>query len=676
MILKWSPLIFTLFMLPAFSGDPEPDWNFNNQLMHYFENQVAQIEHENSLTNWQSQEDFKLFQVEAREELWDMLGMSPHPVKSDLRVRITGIVEHEHFVVEKIVFESVPGLYVTGNLYRPKQIENPLPAILYVCGHATVEKDGYNYGAKAHYQHHPAWYARNGYICLILDTVQLGEIEGIHHGTYRYNRWWWMSAGYTPAGIEAWNGIRAIDYLVSRRDVDASRLGVTGRSGGGATSWWVGALDERIKVVVPVAGITDLHNHVIDGCVEGHCDCMYFANTYRWDYPKLGALVAPRPLLIANADRDAIFPLDGVYRTYQAINEVYEKLEVPDLLALNIVGGGHRDIQEVQIHPFRWFNHFLRETDTLVDLPAIKYMTPEQLRVLDQIPANPLNATIDESFVPQAPSFIERLQNQDFNQLKKQWLAQIDSLVFGGWPSPIPDAAIKLHLEQKSDKVSMQLYQLNTEAGIHLPLIVLTHQEATAQNGAIRILDDAVWQRLKPAIGGLFGEQELWPESMETEAAKSLSDELRQKGKIIYLPVRGAGISAYSGDQRKQTHIQRRYYLVGQTLEGMQTFDIVQGIRAMEKVQPEVKIIEASGNTAIMTVYAVLHQSGYRLVLQQPGTSHRTGPYYLNVLRYLDVPEAILMASQANDIYLETGETDFVELKRYIADHQGFRLHF
>ena len=104
--------------------------------------------------------------------------------------------------------------------------------------------------------------------------------------------------GYTPAGVEAWNCIRALDYLQSRKEVDGERIGVTGRSGGGAYSWWIAAIDERIKAAVPVAGITDLENHVVDGCVEGHCDCMYMVNTYRWDYAQVAALVAPRPLLL------------------------------------------------------------------------------------------------------------------------------------------------------------------------------------------------------------------------------------------------------------------------------------------------------------------------------------------------------------------------------------------
>src|SRR5262249_56125773 len=93
-----------------------------------------------------------------------------------------------------------------------------------------------------------------------------------------------------------------------RPEIDAERIGVTGRSGGGAYSWWITAIDERIKVSVPVAGITDLENHVVDGCVEGHCDCMFMVHTYRWDYPMVAALAAPRPLPTSNRHHHPISP--------------------------------------------------------------------------------------------------------------------------------------------------------------------------------------------------------------------------------------------------------------------------------------------------------------------------------------------------------------------------------
>jgi len=91
----------------------------------------------------------------------------------------------------------------------------------------------------------------------------------------RYNRWWWPARGYTPAGIECWNGIRAIDYLQSRPEVDLERIAVTGISGGGAASFWIAAADERIKVAVPVSGMSDLEEYVGEKVVNGHCDCMF-----------------------------------------------------------------------------------------------------------------------------------------------------------------------------------------------------------------------------------------------------------------------------------------------------------------------------------------------------------------------------------------------------------------
>lgn len=278
-----------------------------------------------------------------RRELAEMLGLWPEPERTPLNPVITSTEVSSDIEVRKLHFESMPGLYVTGNLYLPLEIEGSVPAVIYVCGHGQVKMDGIAYGNKVYYQHHPTWFARHGYACLALDTIQLGELEGIHHGTYRENMWWWNSRGYTPAGVEAWNGIRAIDYLQSLKEIDPDKIGITGRSGGGAYSWWIAALDERIKAAAPVAGITDLQNHVVDGVVEGHCDCMFHVNTYRWDFDQVAALIAPRPLLILNTDSDPIFPLDGVYRLFTRTRKVYESLGHPDHIGLVITPGSHKD---------------------------------------------------------------------------------------------------------------------------------------------------------------------------------------------------------------------------------------------------------------------------------------------------------------------------------------------
>ncbi|HZZ72731.1 MAG TPA: CocE/NonD family hydrolase, partial [Pirellulales bacterium] len=286
------------------------------------------------LADVKSLDDWKAKRERYRRQLFDMLGLNPLPEKTNLNPRVTGTIERDDFRVEKLVFESRPKLYVTANLYLPKDTSQPCPTILYLSGHSRVIKDGVSYGNKTDYQQHGEWFARNGYICLILDTIQWGEILGSHHGTYDEGQWWWNNHGYTPAGVEAWNCIRALDYLETRPEVDRRRFGATGRSGGGAYSWWIAALDERIRAAAPVAGITDLENYVVDGCVEGHCDCMFFINTERWDYPQVAALVAPRALLIENTDRDSLFPLEGVVRLHHKVRAIYQLYGAEDQLGL------------------------------------------------------------------------------------------------------------------------------------------------------------------------------------------------------------------------------------------------------------------------------------------------------------------------------------------------------
>src|SRR5688572_20901077 len=199
-----------------------------------------------------SRKDWEAKRPQYVEEYFYMLGLSPRPEKTPLKAAVTRTIARDDYVVEMLHYQSRPGLYVTANLYRPATVKEgeKLPAVLYVCGHSNRGRDG----NKVAYQSHGIWFARHGYVCLVVDTLQLGEIAAFHHGTYNLERWWWHSRGYTPAGVEAWNGVRGIDYLVSRPDVDPRRVAVTGISGGGAATFWVAAADDRVEVAVPVSG--------------------------------------------------------------------------------------------------------------------------------------------------------------------------------------------------------------------------------------------------------------------------------------------------------------------------------------------------------------------------------------------------------------------------------------
>src|SRR3954471_10822022 len=392
----------------------------DKMLAEYFRAETQKIA-EASAAKLKDWNDWTAHREEYRRQLREMLGLDPPPERTPLNAVVTGKLERDDFKVEKLYFQSRPHLYVTGNLYLPKKPKGKVPAILYVCGHSPSKKDGVSFGNKTKFQHHGAWFARNGYVCLVIDTLQLGEIEGIHHGTYRENMWWWNARGYTPAGVETWNSIRAIDYLVSRPEVDPERIGVTGRSGGGAYSWYTTALDDRIKAVVPVAGITNLENHVVDGCVEGHCDCMFMVNTYRWDYPQLAALAAPRPLLISNTDRDPIFPFDGVVDIYQKVRDLYEFDKKGEDVALQMAAGPHEDLQVMQLYALQWFDKYLKGENRRIETAAKDYFKPEELKVFKKLPADQLNTRMHETFVPLSAAPAPPAMKAEWQSQRDNW---------------------------------------------------------------------------------------------------------------------------------------------------------------------------------------------------------------------------------------------------------------
>ncbi|HEX6987128.1 MAG TPA: CocE/NonD family hydrolase, partial [Planctomycetaceae bacterium] len=437
-----------------------------------------------------------------RRQLAEMLGLDPMPERTPLNAVVTGVSEHGDVVIEKLHFQSRPGLYVTANLYRPKAQDGPLPAVLYVCGHSLVKKDGVSFGNKVGYHHHGGWFARNGYVCLTIDTLQLGEIEGIHHGTYRYDRWWWNSRGYTPAGVEAWNGIRAIDYLQSRPEVDGERIGVTGRSGGGAYSWYVAALDERVKAAVPVAGITDLEDHVVDGCVEGHCDCMFFVNTHRWDYPRLVALIAPRPLLISNTDKDPIFPLDGVVRTHAIAREIYKGHDAEKNLGLQITEGPHEDTQELRIHAFVWFDRHLKGEERVLRDPAEKFLEPEQLKVFTTLPSDQINTTVDEGFVPKAAESEVPESTDRWAATRDEQLAGLREKTFGGWPRDGESLDLDQGLAAERGDLALRTIDFTSQGPFRLRLFVLSRKGLRKPSAVnLHVLREEDWAPLAEALG-------------------------------------------------------------------------------------------------------------------------------------------------------------------------------
>ncbi|WP_165250718.1 alpha/beta hydrolase [Paludisphaera soli] len=641
-----------------------------------------------------SAEEWKARRPEFQRELREMLGLDPLPARTDVKAEIRGVVERPDFVVERIVFQSSPTLYVTGNLYRPKVVEKPLPAVLYVCGHAKVEQDGVIYGNKAHYQHHAAWFAANGYVCLVLDTLQLGEVPGLHHGTYREGMWWWSSRGYTPAGVEVWNGIRAIDYLVSRPEVDPDRLGVTGRSGGGAMSWYLGAVDDRLKVVVPVAGITDLHDHLVagnpkvahpNGVIDGHCDCMYFLNTYQWDYPMLAALVAPKGLLVENTDVDPIFPEAGVRRIFAQLETAYGWYGAREALDLVVGKGGHEDTAEIRHPAFAWFEKHLKG-DAAQPLAAIREpdraVPNAELKVLDPgkpLPANE-NDTVQESFVRRAAWRRVPADAGEWDLLKGAWRRELALKSFAGAASddsrplavhaPYPPRRNQTATEIAKHGLAVTAYDLAPQDFPDLTNRLWVFHDPGREKPAVGIeltvLGPEEWEVYGPLFDAFEDEAADPSTHAEFAALKAAAEAGVWRA---FVAPRGVGRTAWP--KAKETTIRRRFALLGQTIDSLRVLEVRHAIRGLSRPDGPPVTVAGRGDSAALALWATYFEGGVaKVVLVDPPATVRDGPAFLNLDRVLDMPQAVALLHPI-DVRIVGSRPELWEWPRKLAERLG-----
>jgi dienelactone hydrolase len=659
------------FGVPAVADEPKPETSRGDiMIAEYFRAETAKLA-ERCLADIKSLDDWTSRRDEYRRQLAEMLGLDPMPQRTALKPVVTGTLENEYFTVENLHFQSSPGLYVTGNLYLPKGLDTPAPAVLYVCGHGQVKKDGVSLGNKTHYQHHGGWFARNGFVCLTIDTIQLGEIEGLHHGTYREGMWWWNSRGYTPAGVEAWNGIRALDYLQSRPEVDGERLGVTGRSGGGAYSWWIAALDERIKAAVPVAGITDLTNHVVDGCVDGHCDCMFMVNTYRWDFPQVAALVAPRALLIANSDKDPIFPLDGVERLHAKVRRIYRLHDADDKLGLQISEGPHKDTQELQVAAMHWFNRFLKGEDPPVENTGITYFEPEQLRVFrDGLPGDEITSKIHETFVSAAAAPTVPATKEEWDKQRDEWMTALKEKCFRCWPEEPGPLNVEEIFSAENDEDVLTAYEFNSEQAVRTRLYLMRDAKSVAcKRIDLFVLSVAEWDCLVKLLQLDFPSSlhdERLPEDFKLNLENMVYGLPSAQRACAFLAPRGVGPTAWDQSEGKQIQNRRRFMLLGQTLATMQAWDVRRAMQALRSAEPfQIATIDVSVSQEMSTVtlFASLFEPAVSsLWLANVPVASRMAPDLLNFSRYLDIPQVVALAATRSNIQMyqnETGDWDY-----------------
>jgi dienelactone hydrolase len=254
-----------------------------------------------------------------RKKLEYSLGFRRFAGPPKLDGRITGTVRRDGYRIEKIVYQSLPGSLVAAHLYLPAEIERPAPGIVFFNGHWPVESK-----ALLDHQAFCINMARFGFVVLNFDPPGQGE-RGLSARDHRRTEA--LVVGVSQQGINEMETQCAIAYLLSRREVDPERLGMTGASGGGYNTWMTAALDDRIRVFAPVVGTSEFYEQTktripADWGPKDHCHKTPRLNSFANNHELL-AMAAPKPVMIVCAVGDPGFPIAGVREVHAYGQKLY-----------------------------------------------------------------------------------------------------------------------------------------------------------------------------------------------------------------------------------------------------------------------------------------------------------------------------------------------------------------
>ncbi|NQT85714.1 acetylxylan esterase [bacterium] len=320
----------------------------------------------------------------VREKI--QLCFAPFPEKTPLNARITGVVERDAYRIENVIFESRPRFLVTANLYVPKGRDLPLPGVVGTCGHSRNGK------CAADYQAFAQGLARMGYVVLLYDPIGQGERlqypdknlqsrygvgvrEHLHAGNQQF------LVGEFFGSWRAWDGIRALDYLLTRKEVDPTRVGVTGNSGGGTMTTWLCGVEPRWTMAAPACFVTTFRRNAENELPADTEQCPPKALALGLDHDDFLAAQAPDPLIILAKERD-FFDIRGTEEAYERLKRLYSLLGKADNVSLFTGPTYHGYSQENREAMYQWFNQVTgvsdakREPELTIEKDETLYCTP------------------------------------------------------------------------------------------------------------------------------------------------------------------------------------------------------------------------------------------------------------------------------------------------------------
>jgi dienelactone hydrolase len=324
--------------------------------------------------------DAERYVADVRKKIAACFG--PFPAKTPLFPRITGKVERDAYTIEKVIFQSRLNFLVTANLYVPKDRKLPLPGVVGSCGHSVNGK------GEAAYQSFAQGLARQGYVVLIFDPIgqgerlQYGHLKGkggpgvgvgehLLAGNHQY------LVGEFLGSWRAWDGIRALDYLLTRPEVDPKHVGITGNSGGGTMTTWLCGVEQRWTMAAPSCFVTTFRRNVENELPADTEQCPPRVLSLGLDHSDFLAALAPKPVILLAKEKD-YFDARGAEEAYSRLKRLYGLLGAEENVKLFIGPTPHGYTKENREAMYRWFNHVTRASDATAE-PALTIEKDETL---------------------------------------------------------------------------------------------------------------------------------------------------------------------------------------------------------------------------------------------------------------------------------------------------------
>ena len=450
----------------------------HDMMKHYLENKI-----DGAISSWRKEvnslhsiTEIRAYQDSLKSKFRNALGAFPG--RTPLNSEVTGQLARPGYHVEKVLFESQPFHYVSSNCFVPEsnRFSPPYPAVLVPCGHSFEGK------AYESYQTMGALLALNGMVALVYDPVEQGERlqvinkegQSKYWGTDAHNRINVSSCllGKGTATFEIWDGIRGIDYLQSRTDVDGTRIGCTGNSGGGTQTTYLMALDDRIDVAAPSCFITDIESIIHTLGLQDAEQNIFGQMAYGMDHSDYLIMRAPKPTMIAAGIHD-FFDIRGTERSFDSAKRIYDQFGSVQKLKLFKNNAAHNYNRSQREAIVTFFVKYLYGKEEQIREPEIQPFSDQELTCSPdgQVMLMKDARSVYDINTAEALHLKKNRETLKKRTTKKQMLREIRGLTHIRRLNELPDPGIEYRGEFARDGFIIKKIIFHPEEGIVLPAL-------------------------------------------------------------------------------------------------------------------------------------------------------------------------------------------------------------